>query len=208
LRTNDDYLDIANEDDVIPPSPPDSSYIPRGAVIKLSALTRKVAETRRRHEKQPFSDLSSFDVHRSQQNESISEIFRGQDFSLLHLKQDHLSRPLWISPEDGHIILEAFSPIAEQAQDFLTAISEPVSRYVPFTLPLLVTLIRFRPAMIHEYKLTSYSLYAAVSVGLQTDDIIEVCKHKLTDFMTSLNFLCLCQVLNRLSKVRVEVNFS
>lgn len=28
--------------------------------------------------------------------------------------------------------------------------------------------------MIHEYKLTSYSLYAAVSVGLQTDDIIEV----------------------------------
>lgn len=29
--------------------------------------------------------------------------------------------------------------------------------------------------MIHEYKLTSYSLYAAVSVGLQTDDIIEVC---------------------------------
>ena len=41
--------------------------------------------------------------------------------------------------------------------------------------------------MIHEYKLTSYSLYAAVSVGLQTDDIIEVCKHKLTDFMTWLN---------------------
>jgi DNA excision repair protein ERCC-3 len=167
LRTNDDYLDIANEDDVIPPSPPDSSYIPRGAVIKLSALTRKVAETKRRHERQSFPDLSSFDVHRSQQNESISEIFRGQDFSLLHLKQDHLSRPLWISPEDGHIILEAFSPIAEQAQDFLTAISEPVSR----------------PAMIHEYKLTSYSLYAAVSVGLQTDDIIEV--------------------LNRLSKVPV-----
>jgi DNA excision repair protein ERCC-3 len=99
--------------------------------------------------------------------QTISEIFRGHDFSLLHLKQDHLSRPLWISPEDGHIILEAFSPIAEQAQDFLTAISEPVSR----------------PAMIHEYKLTSYSLYAAVSVGLQTDDIIEV--------------------LNRLSKVPV-----
>jgi DNA excision repair protein ERCC-3 len=31
-------------------------------------------------------------------------------------------------PQDGHIILEAFSPIAEQAQDFLVAISEPVSR--------------------------------------------------------------------------------
>ena len=31
-----------------------------------------------------------------------------------------------------------------------------------------------RPEFIHEYKLTSYSLYAAVSVGLQTHDIIEV----------------------------------
>ena len=48
--------------------------------------------------------------------------------------------------------------------------------------------------MIHEYKLTSYSLYAAVSVGLQTDDIIEVCKYRLTDFMTSLN-LCLVRFL-------------
>ncbi len=26
---------------------------------------------------------------------------------------------------------------------------------------------------VHEYKLTSYSLYAAVSVGLQTSDILE-----------------------------------
>lgn len=42
------------------------------------------------------------------------------------------------------------------AHDFLIAISEPVSR----------------PEHVHEYKLTSYSLYAAVSVGLQTDDII------------------------------------
>ena len=31
----------------------------------------------------------------------------------------------------------------------------------------------FHPEFIHEYKLTSYSLYAAVSVGLQTNDIIE-----------------------------------
>jgi DNA excision repair protein ERCC-3 len=94
-------------------------------------------------------------------------MFMDHDFSWLHLKPDHSARPIWISPEDGHIILEAFSPIAEQAQDFLVAISEPVSR----------------PAFIHEYKLTSYSLYAAVSVGLQTEDIIEV--------------------LNRLSKVPV-----
>jgi len=30
-----------------------------------------------------------------------------------------------------------------------------------------------RPEHIHEYRFTPYSLYAAVSVGLQTDDIIE-----------------------------------
>jgi len=40
--------------------------------------------------------------------------------------------------------------------------------------------------MIHEYKLTSYSLYAAVSVGLQTDDIIEVCMTLPTNSATGL----------------------
>ncbi|CBQ68696.1 probable SSL2-DNA helicase [Sporisorium reilianum SRZ2] len=93
--------------------------------------------------------------------------FHTRDFTKMPLKLDHASRPLWISPDDGHIILEGFSALAEQAQDFLIAIAEPVSR----------------PAYIHEYKLTPYSLYAAVSVGLQPNDIIEV--------------------LNRLSKVPV-----
>ncbi|KAF8624516.1 hypothetical protein AX15_005828 [Amanita polypyramis BW_CC] len=169
FRVADDpneYIDIDNEDDVIPPSPPDSMVVPRGATINFSALTRKLAQARRAKEKDP-GQLTSLEAHRRQQDSLVSHIFMDQDFSWLHLKPDHTSRPLWISPEDGHIILEAFSPIAEQAQDFLTAISEPVSR----------------PAFIHEYKLTSYSLYAAVSVGLQTDDIIEV--------------------LNRLSKVPV-----
>jgi DNA excision repair protein ERCC-3 len=65
---------------------------------------------------------------RRPQTQLVSNIFHENDFSWMHLKQDHSSRPLWISPDDAHIILEAFSPIAEQAQDFLTAISEPVSR--------------------------------------------------------------------------------
>ncbi|KAG5645553.1 transcription factor TFIIH complex ERCC-3 subunit [Asterophora parasitica] len=163
---DDDFAVMGNEDDAIPPSPPDTSLVPRGATINFSALTRKLAEARRAKEMEP-ADMSTLEAHRRQQDSLVSHIFMDQDFSWLHLKPDHASRPLWISPEDGHIILEAFSPIAEQAQDFLTAISEPVSR----------------PAFIHEYKLTSYSLYAAVSVGLQTEDIIEV--------------------LNRLSKVPV-----
>ncbi|XP_071802961.1 general transcription and DNA repair factor IIH helicase/translocase subunit XPB-like [Asterias amurensis] len=74
----------------------------------------------------------------------------------LQLKLDHKSRPLWLAP-DGHIFLESFSPVYKHAHDFLIAISEPVCR----------------PEHIHEYKLTAYSLYAAVSVGLQTNDIIE-----------------------------------
>ncbi|KAF7972522.1 hypothetical protein HWV62_17812 [Athelia sp. TMB] len=162
---NEEYLDINGEADL--ESPEEGGLVPRGATINFSALTRKLAQARRAVTDIENEDSSSLATHRRQQDKMISHIFMDQDFSWLHLKPDHASRPLWISPEDGHIILEAFSPIAEQAQDFLVAISEPVSR----------------PACIHEYKLTSYSLYAAVSVGLQTEDIIEV--------------------LNRLSKVPV-----
>lgn len=116
---------------MIPPSPPDTSLVPRAATINFSALTRKLAEERRNRERgEPLTNLTSLEAHRRAQDSLVSHIFMDQDFSWLHLKPDHASRPIWISPEDGHIILEAFSPIAEQAQDFLTAISEPVSRYV------------------------------------------------------------------------------
>uniref|UniRef100_F1KWF4 General transcription and DNA repair factor IIH helicase/translocase subunit XPB n=1 Tax=Ascaris suum TaxID=6253 RepID=F1KWF4_ASCSU len=74
----------------------------------------------------------------------------------MKLKPDHASRPLWVAP-DGHIFLESFSPVYKHAHDFLIAISEPVCR----------------PEFIHEYQLTAYSLYAAVSIGLQTNDIVE-----------------------------------
>ncbi|KGR04536.1 DNA repair helicase RAD25 [Candida albicans SC5314] len=106
--------------------------------------------------------------------DAVSKNFGKGDFSYLKLKPDHFSRPIWISPNDGRIILESFSPLAEQAQDFLITIAEPISR----------------PSHIHEYRITAYSLYAAVSVGLETDDIISV--------------------LNRLSKVPVAesiINF-
>ncbi|EQC31561.1 DNA excision repair protein ERCC-3 [Saprolegnia diclina VS20] len=79
------------------------------------------------------------------------------DFSALELKKDHESRPVWVCP-NGRIFLEAFSPIYKQAYDFLVAIAEPVSR----------------PEFVHEYKLTPYSLYAAVSVSIETDSIIKV----------------------------------
>lgn len=92
--------------------------------------------------------------------EAPEDEFGAKDYTkILELKLDHQSRPLWIAP-DGHIFLEAFSPVYRHARDFLIAIAEPVCR----------------PEHIHEFKLTAYSLYAAVSVGLQTDDIVEYLK--------------------------------
>ena len=89
-----------------------------------------------------------------------------RDFSHLSLKSDHISRPIWVTPA-GSIFLEAFSPIYQQAYDFLVAVAEPVSR----------------PEHIHEYRLTSYSLYAAVAVSIDTESIINVlqrlCKTEL-----------------------------
>lgn len=59
---------------------------------------------------------------------------------------------------DGRIFLESFSRVYKQAYDFLIAIAEPVCR----------------PKSVHEYMLTPHSLYAAVSVGLETETIISV----------------------------------
>lgn len=82
----------------------------------------------------------------------------GKDYRIkMIMKSDHNSRPLYVAP-DGHIFLESFSPVYKHARDFLTAIAEPVCR----------------PKFVHQFRLTPYSLYAAVSVGLETKDIIDV----------------------------------
>ena len=89
---------------------------------------------------------------------------RNVDWSQTELKEDHERRPLWIicykgvddGEDENRIIMEAFSPEYKNATEFLIAIAEPVSR----------------PAHIHEYKLTKYSLYAAASIGLTDVDIL------------------------------------
>ncbi len=81
----------------------------------------------------------------------------GADFSNLHLKPDHMARPCWTCP-DGTIYLEAFHDLYVQAYDFLVAIAEPVAR----------------PEFLHQYKLTPYSLYAAVATNIETESIISV----------------------------------
>ena len=54
--------------------------------------------------------------------------------------------------------METYSPVYKQAYDFLIAVAEPVCR----------------PEAVHEYVMTPHSLYAAVSVGLETDVIVSV----------------------------------
>jgi DNA excision repair protein ERCC-3 len=81
----------------------------------------------------------------------------GADFSRLPLKADHIKRPCWTCP-DGTIYLEAFHDFYTWAYDFLVAIAEPVAR----------------PEFMHQYKLTPYSLYAAVATNIETQSIIDV----------------------------------
>ncbi|XP_075518031.1 general transcription and DNA repair factor IIH helicase/translocase subunit XPB1 [Primulina tabacum] len=102
------------------------------------------------------------DEDNSHFHEDIDEDLRDgegkkRDFSKLELKPDHENRPLWACA-DGRIFLETFSPLYKQAYDFLIAIAEPVCR----------------PESMHEYNLTPHSLYAAVSVGLETETVISV----------------------------------
>ncbi len=79
------------------------------------------------------------------------------DFSRMSLKEGHERYPMWVCP-NMRIFLEAFSGLYKEASMALTAIAEPVSR----------------PELIHEYMLTPYSLYAAVSVRMERKSIIEV----------------------------------
>ncbi|KAK4697000.1 DNA excision repair protein ERCC-3, partial [Lecanoromycetidae sp. Uapishka_2] len=105
-----------------------------------------------------FSADTSMKRKKGQSQTSKREVKSGGiiDLSNLSLKPDHENRPLWIDSHKGRITLEKFSALASQAQDFLTTIAEPLSR----------------PEFLHEYALTVHSLYAAVSVGLVPQDII------------------------------------
>lgn len=91
------------------------------------------------------------------EHDAATRLFKtNRDLSELELKADHAFRPLWLDPDRGRIVLETFSPAFKQAQNFLINIAEPQSR----------------TANVHEYTITAHSLFAAVSVGLTTQDII------------------------------------
>lgn len=80
---------------------------------------------------------------------------RYRDYSKLVIKESHKNRPVWVCP-DGYLYLELFTPVSKQALDFLVTIAEPVCR----------------PELIHEYQVTVFSLYTAISVGLSFDELL------------------------------------
>ena len=132
------------------------------AIENSQDVQNVIEATKRAH--RVFDDLSlqtiSDQTHRKVKTDAASAFFQkkkgSNDFSHLPLKTDHKNRPLYINPRKGKILMESHHPLAPQAQDFLITIAEP----------------RSRPQFIHEYVMTQHSLYAAVSVGLRPDDII------------------------------------
>jgi len=88
--------------------------------------------------------------------DAAADLFRKSDQWSAPLKPDHYNRPLWVN-DAGGIILESFHPLFDEAQDFLINIAEPQSRV----------------SKMHEYQLTTHSLFAAVSVGHSKQEIIE-----------------------------------
>jgi DNA excision repair protein ERCC-3 len=129
-------------------------------------ITQRALSTKRKRQPKGFLDDEDYDLEEEYDSDQGAEegayVLGAEDtefhdFSQLDLKPDHPNRPLWVCP-DGRVFLETFSPVYKQAYDFLIAIAEPVSR----------------PECIHEYVLTPHSLYASVSIGLDTSTIISV----------------------------------
>ena len=121
--------------------------------------------------------MSAYAQRGKPSHDPVSHLFKDRDHSSMELKPDAADRPIWIDPQKGRIILESFSPRFKEAESFLINISEPQSRVTHM----------------HEYTLTTHSLFAAVSVGLTTEDIIRdldsfsktPLPHAIIDFITA-----------------------
>eukprot|EP00045_Choanoeca_perplexa_P018212 m.282379 g.282379 ORF g.282379 m.282379 type:complete len:832 (+) comp17748_c0_seq1:141-2636(+) len=145
---DDDDYELEDEEEYNP--------APRRKTGKSKAKSKASAKTSKRPNKE--EDTAKADIGIG----SLVGIPMNDDFGSVDmrrqvtLKKDHENRPIFITP-NGHVFLETFSPIYRQAYDFLIAVSEPVCR----------------PEHVHEYRITTYSLYAAASVGLRTESILK-----------------------------------
>ena len=93
-----------------------------------------------------------------------------------------VEKPIWIL-SDGYLIFETFSGFLEEIQDFLVTVSEPV----------------VRTTLIHEYILTPYALYAAVTSGIDATEIIYILETLSKNHLPkiALKMISLCTNLYR-----------
>ena len=142
-----------------------------------------------------------------------------KDFSSLTNKDDAKYKPvIAVKAKDSNprIILQTMTNYYKEIVDFLVAIGEPIVRTKNF----------------HEYELNKYSLYSASSMGIETEDIIQILENisknnlqkELKDFiientkkygkarliLRNKRYFIVCkdkQVLDRISKIQ-EVKIS
>ncbi|KFA53824.1 hypothetical protein S40293_01682 [Stachybotrys chartarum IBT 40293] len=126
---------------------------------RLEAGKEKEPEMQGDEEDSDHGTASSASVQDDAEHANVENhpMFGKHDHHLLRLKPDRKNRPCWIDAPSGTVIMEKFSPLAAQATDFLVTIAEPSSR----------------PSSMHEYVITTNSLYAAASLGLGPDIIIQ-----------------------------------
>jgi len=103
--------------------------------------------------------------------------FLGLSFFMIFIE-----KPIWIL-SDGYLIFETFSGFLEEIQDFLVTVSEPV----------------IRTTLIHEYILTPYALYAAVTSGIDAKEIIYILETLSKNHLPkiALKMISLCTSLYR-----------
>ena len=132
--------------------------------------------------------LSNAFLDKNLKSDKTANIADQPSAETLKLKSDHHRRPLYITAQ-GTIYLEAFNKLYEHARDFLVAIAEPICR----------------PQFIHEFELSTYSLFTASAIGLKTEEIIKyldlLCKTNLPPGITE--FIRFCTASK--GKVRLSV---
>lgn len=115
---------------------------------KKTAISRKKRK-RAASEIQSGVELETMEEPEENQNEYV-------DFSNLKLKEDHQKRSVWVLG-DGRIFMETFAPNYREVYDFLISIAHPLAR----------------TRLMHQYKINHGSLYAATSLGFETDYILK-----------------------------------
>lgn len=153
MSTPREFVDIDSDDDYSDDGSPNNDD--RKEERSFRAMIQKNVDRLTMGRSRPSAGKPK-DTQDDMDFDAVSYLFPKRDFKSQMLKKDHIHRPLWIDPRSSTVTLESFSPLYKQAQAFLVNIAEPQSR----------------PSYIHEYKITNHSLYAAVSVGLKAQDII------------------------------------